>query len=532
MAKNARIGKRALAIGALIATSLGIGSMTAPAALAEVVVGEDKTNGVGSVNINPVSITPNVPSDGSDPTTAHAVFDVIYTGMQTDIGLSVRGVHVAVPKLATNVTYTLTGTVEKRGEIDSEPDILFDPTYVEVSLPLTPFIAESASDWQSMPSEAEIDEQRLTSAAVLYPTNMDATRTDLGLDERPDGYSFVDIPTLDRHWAPVRVRVEYDIPMEDAVRATAIHARWAWNCPQQSGSPGSWEENCQSLYDYNFRQIPTSSEIGAAVDAVIADGGTQSEVFDRHGLYLNENGSCAVTSYTANWWEFGDDRNTGEHTFNYVTDIVNRGGPADMYLGLSITEDTCDQAALRLPPAPEPTPTVTATATVTSPPVTETVTSPPVTETVTSPPVTETVIATETVTSPPVTQTVTAPPATESATPTETVVPTPTETATPDDTVTPTATSTPAPTETEAPTPSAPATDEPTASSPSDNATTAPSQPVKGTQPAVAPQNGGKGDSQHLATTGGELPPYLAPFALVILAAGSLLVATRRRNAS
>ncbi|WP_424464758.1 Ig-like domain-containing protein [Pseudoclavibacter helvolus] len=176
---------------------------------------------------------------------------------------------------------------------------------------------------------------------------------------------------------------------------------------------------------------------------------------------------------------------------------------------------------------PEPTPTATPEPTPTATPEPTPTATPEPTPTATPEP-------TPTATPEPTPTATPEPTPTATPEPTPTATPEPTPTATPEPTPTPTPTAPPEPTPTATPEPTPTATPEPT---PTQTATpTVPGQPTtdpeqpttEPTQPAPA----GPGQGGNLATTGGEMPTWLAPAAaLLLLAGGALFLLTRRRTA-
>ncbi|MGJ9632549.1 hypothetical protein ACRQG4_08570 [Actinotignum sp. GS-2025c] len=297
---------------------------------------------------------------------AHVTYTVQTTPLvvSSDRIQTARGTSIFVPAVLENVKLTLTSVPDKAREVaeQSDPRITTTTPVKPVDQPL-PVIEIKRN------SEGEL-ESPLNGGLV----SSDVTDPELGVWRIPAGTAKAgDAPSYFGYNGPVKnmelydeytfgvnepgvytIKVEGDVTVQSELTVLPIRAtNKLWKCSQEGGGPGSWEEGCQPLTDYDWGQmdeLPKYSLTDAATNNFLAGHHTPAG--------LTGSTQCIVTGESGRADLIGTDTGESQAVHNLYSQVFAlRYNPAVTYYLSGVNEDGCDQAAavvkICAKPAPE-----------------------------------------------------------------------------------------------------------------------------------------------------------------------------------
>ncbi|MDY5127509.1 hypothetical protein SC377_05030 [Actinotignum sp. SLA_B059] len=149
------------------------------------------------------------------------------------------------------------------------------------------------------------------------------------------------------------IKVEGDVTVQSELTVLPIRAtNKLWKCSQEGGGPGSWEEGCQPLTDYDWGQmdeLPKYSLTDAATNTFLAGHHTPAG--------LTGSTQCIVTGESGRADLIGTDTGESQAVHNLYSQVFAlRYNPAVTYYLSGVNEDGCDQAAAVVKVCAKPAP--------------------------------------------------------------------------------------------------------------------------------------------------------------------------------
>lgn len=296
---------------------------------------------------------------------AHVTYTVQTTPLvvSSDRIQTARGTSIFVPAVLENVKLTLTSVPDKAWEVaeQSDPRITTTTPVKPVDQPL-PVIEVKRN------SEGEL-ESPLNGGLV----SSDVTNPELGVWRIPAGTAKAgDAPSYFGYNGPVKnmelydeytfgvnepgvytIKVEGDVTVQSELTVLPIRAtNKLWKCSQEGGGPGSWDEGCQPLTDYDWGQmdeLPKYSLTDAATNNFLAGHHTPAG--------LTGSTQCIVTGESGRADLIGTDTGESQAVHNLYSQVFAlRYNPAVTYYLSGVNEDGCDQAAAVVKVCAKPAP--------------------------------------------------------------------------------------------------------------------------------------------------------------------------------
>ncbi|MDY5148808.1 hypothetical protein R6G73_07925 [Actinotignum sanguinis] len=284
---------------------------------------------------------------------------VTYTVQTTPLVLSsdhiqtARGTSIFVPSVLENVKFTLISVPDRAWEVAENSDVRVTTTIpvksVEQALPIID-VTRDSSGWLETPSSGGVISSDFTDPDFgIWRTSAGTAKAGaepsyLGYSapvknmEMYDEYSFgINEPGV------FTIKVEGDVTVQSELTVLPIRAtNKLWKCSQEGGGPGSYEEGCQNLQEYNWArtgELPAYSLTDPATNKFLLGHATPAG--------LTGSPQCIVTGESGRIDLIGTDIGSSASAYDrYSFTFALHSNPAVTYYLSGINEDGCDQAAV------------------------------------------------------------------------------------------------------------------------------------------------------------------------------------------